>query len=172
VLVRFRLRRDDLVLTLPGGLIVLDHVICESPLDSSIECFQKLSERIFPRKSYRCCEMLYNIIDWFAWWLSDNKYDSDILEDVVQEVFGVRQHLFDVDSQHRTGIKVAITATTVSTCLLRIFTNYNGADRRRQGRGESWANSQSCPSNCFQVMPPYVPQTLQESPTYGKCKFP
>lgn len=87
--------------------------------------------------------MLYNIIDWFAWWLSDNKYDSDILEDVVQEVFGVRQHLFDVDSQHRTGIKVAITATTVSTCLLRIFTNYNGADRRRQGRGESWATSQS-----------------------------
>jgi hypothetical protein len=92
--------------------------------------------------------MLHKVIDWFTWWLSDNKYDSDVLDEVVQEAFGVRQRLFAADSQHRTGIKVAITATTVSKALLRIFTNYNGGDRQRPGRGESWSINRT-PSACL-----------------------
>ena len=68
---------------------MLDHVVCQSSLDSSIERFEALSCRIFSRKSYGFMLMFQRLIDWLAWWLSDNKYDSGTLEDVVQEAFGV-----------------------------------------------------------------------------------
>ena len=76
------------------------------------------------------------LLDWLSWWFSDNKYDSGVLDDVVQDAFGVHQRLFDSRSQHPAGVKVAVTATTVSTSQLRLFTNYNGLARSKQGKGE------------------------------------
>ncbi|KAK5283784.1 hypothetical protein LTR14_011831, partial [Exophiala xenobiotica] len=75
------------------------------------------------------------LLDWLAWWFSDNKYDSGVLDDVVQDAFGVHQRLFDSQSQHPAGVKVAVAATTVSTSQLRLFTNYNGLARSKQGKG-------------------------------------
>ena len=118
-----------------GGLIVLDHVICRTSLTSSLERFGALSSRIFPRKSYGFMSVFERLVDWLIWWCSDNKYDSGTLEDVVQEVFGVRQRLFEFSAQPELGSKVAITATTVSTSQLRLFTNYNGVARSKQGKG-------------------------------------
>jgi hypothetical protein len=114
---------------------VLDHVICQSSLDSSIERFEALSNRIFASKPYSFMLVLQQLINWLVLWFSDNKYDSGTLDDVVQEAFGVHQRLFDFASQPQTGVKVAVTASTVSSSQLRLFTNYNGVARARQGRG-------------------------------------
>ena len=119
-----------------GALIVLDHVVCGSSIVSSLERFKKLSNRIFPRRSYSCFALPRQLIDWLSWWFSDNKYDSGVLKDVVQDAFGIRQRLFDAESQHQSGIKISITATTVSNSKLRLFTNYNEVSRKRQGRGK------------------------------------
>jgi hypothetical protein len=115
---------------------VLDHVACGFSLDASIERFQAFADRIFPTKTYGFMSMCQRLIDWLVWWFSDNKYDSGTLEDVVQEEFGVRHRLFDFACQPRTGTKVAVTTSTVSTSQLRLFTNYNGVARSRQGRGK------------------------------------
>ena len=119
-----------------GGLIVLDHVVCGSSVDTSIERLAIISRRIFPSKSYGTMALFRRLLDWLAWWFSDNKYDSGVLDDVVQDAFGVHQRLFDSRSQHAAGVKVAVTATTVSTSQLRLFTNYNGLARSKQGKGE------------------------------------
>ncbi|KIW24829.1 uncharacterized protein PV07_10519 [Cladophialophora immunda] len=126
---------DYFIGTSAGGLIVLDHVVCQSSLDSSIKRFEALSNRIFPKRAYGFMPIFQRLIHWLVWWVSDNKYDSGTLEDVVQEAFGVRQRLFDFASQHQSGIKVAVTASTVSSSQLRLFTNYNGVARDRQGKG-------------------------------------
>jgi hypothetical protein len=75
------------------------------------------------------------LIYWFSWWFSDNKYDSNTLERVVKEAFGQQQRLFDFRSQHQSGVKAAVTASTVSSSQLRLFTNYNGLARSKQGKG-------------------------------------
>ncbi|KAK5221547.1 hypothetical protein LTR47_010886 [Exophiala xenobiotica] len=126
---------DSFIGTSVGGLIVLDHVVCGSSVDTSIERLAIMSRRIFPSKSYGFMVLFRRLLDWLAWWLSDNKYDSGVLEDVVQDAFGVQQRLFDSRSQHVGGVKVAVTATTVSTSQLRLFTNYNGLARSEQGKG-------------------------------------
>jgi hypothetical protein len=114
---------------------VLDHVVCGSSLDASIERLVALAKRIFPAKHYGFLSMWRRIIDWITWWFSDNKYDSGTFEDVVKEEFGVNQRLFEYASQPTAGVKVAVTTSTVSTSQLRLFTNYNGVARKRQGKG-------------------------------------
>ncbi|KAK5291044.1 hypothetical protein LTR99_010960 [Exophiala xenobiotica] len=125
---------DSFIGTSVGGLIVLDHVVCGSSVDASIERLAIMSRRIFPSKSYGFMALFRHLLDWLAWWFSDNKYDSGVLDDVVQDAFGVHQRLFDSRSQHAAGVKVAVTATTVSTSQLRLFTNYNGLARSKQGK--------------------------------------
>ncbi|KAK5189220.1 hypothetical protein LTR72_011476 [Exophiala xenobiotica] len=126
---------DSFIGTSVGGLVVLDHVVCGSSVDTSIERLAIMSRRIFPSKSYGFMALIRRLLDCLAWWFSDNKYDSGVLDDVVQDAFGVHQRLFDWRSQHTAGVKVAVTATTVSTSQLRLFTNYNGLARSKQGKG-------------------------------------
>jgi hypothetical protein len=114
---------------------VLDYVVCGSSLEASIERLSAFASRIFPTKTYGFLSIIQRLFDWLAWWFSDNKYDSGTLEDVVQEEFGVHQRLFAFASQPRAGTKVAVTTSSVSTSQLRLFTNYNGLARSRQGRG-------------------------------------
>lgn len=120
---------------------MLDHVACGSSLDASIERFHNFADRIFPPKIYGFLSVCRRVVDWLVWWFSDNKYDSGTLEDVVQKEFGVRQRLFDFYSQPRTGTKIAVTTSTVSNSQLRLFTNYNGVARCRQGKGTAIALS-------------------------------
>lgn len=74
---------------------MLDHIVGSAPIDSSIDCFYLLARRIFPVKKYGRFATLCKILDWLKWLLSDSKYDLSTLEDIVQEVFGTRERLFD-----------------------------------------------------------------------------
>ena len=69
------------------------------------------------------------------WWINDSKYDSGVLEDVVQEVFGTHRRLFDAHGHYSSGAKVGIMSTTTAESQLRIFTNYNGVGRDPQISG-------------------------------------
>lgn len=115
---------------------MLDHVVGGASIDSSMERFNLLARRIFPTKSYGQFQTLCKILEWLKWLLSDNKYDSSTLEDVVQEAFGTRERLFDGRS-NRERARIGVMATTASTSQLRIFTNYNGEARAEQGAGYS-----------------------------------
>lgn len=127
---------------------MLDHIVGAAPIDSSIERFNLLARKIFPARRYGRFSALCRIVDWLKWLLSDNKYDSGILEDAVQEVFGIRERLFD-GRLSRERPRIGIMATTTSNSQLRIFTNYNGVARAEQAAGYSILRSERATEEPF-----------------------
>lgn len=127
---------------------MLDYIVGGATIESSIERFKCLAGRIFPPKSYGRFPLLWKVVDWLKWLLSDNKYDSSILEDVVQEVFGTRERLFG-DRAHRERSRIGIMATTASSSQLRIFTNYNGEARAEQGNAYAILRSEKATEEPF-----------------------
>lgn len=127
---------------------MLDHIIGAAPIDSSIERFKSLTHRIFPPTTYGRFPLLCKLVGWLKWFLSDNKYDSSILEDVVQEIFGTRERLFG-GRPHREQSRIGIMATTASSSQLRIFTNYNGEARAEQGNAYAILRSEKATEEPF-----------------------
>ena len=116
---------------------MLDYVVFRSSIELCIDRFENLAARIFPQKrGYRYFAKIRQIVDWIKWWFNDSKYDSGILEDVVQEVFGTQKRLFDAHEQVTSVQKIGIMATTTAESHLRIFTNYNGIGRYQQNPGK------------------------------------
>lgn len=100
-----------------------------------MERFTQLASRIFPPRMYRHFGLFQLLMDYVRWWLSDNKYDSDTLEDVARDCFGTRERLFDAHETRAQSIKIGVMATTTSASQLRIFCNYNGEARASQHVG-------------------------------------
>jgi hypothetical protein len=61
----------------------------------------------------------------FKSYLADGQYDAAYLENALQKAFGCGP-LFDSVELRPSGIKIAVTATTISDATLCLFTNYNG----------------------------------------------
>ncbi|OBT64129.1 hypothetical protein VE03_06283 [Pseudogymnoascus sp. 23342-1-I1] len=66
-----------------------------------------------------------------CWWylasyFADGLYDAVLLEEALQEKFEFRR-LFGPTESRPSGMKIAITATTISNATLCLFTNYNGS---------------------------------------------
>lgn len=87
--------------------------------------FEMLAQRIFPPAKgpqtllQVSWDLLRNII-------TDNRYDSSVLDETLQTTFGGRR-LFT--SANFSGPRVALTASHISDGQLCIFTNYRGIGR-------------------------------------------
>jgi len=57
---------------------------------------------------------------------ADGRYNAEVLENILKETFG-SQPLFGTKCQRPSGMKIAVTATTISDATLCLFANYNGA---------------------------------------------
>jgi hypothetical protein len=66
---------------------------------------------------------------------ADGRYDAAVLEDILKEAYGTSRRLFDVSAPRFSGIRVAVTATTIDDARLCLFINYNGARQRREDTG-------------------------------------
>jgi hypothetical protein len=69
--------------------------------------------------------------DFLVSWFVDSRHDGSLLEKTLQENFGVSRRLFDVSLACPSGVKIGVTATTISDSTLCIFSNYNGNGKRR-----------------------------------------
>ena len=47
--------------------------------------------------------LLTRLRDYFCYWLSDGRYDAELLEASLKDVFGEDQRLFDVDKGGVSG---------------------------------------------------------------------
>lgn len=61
----------------------------------------------------------------FAFYFEDGKYDATLLEDVMKEALGL-DPIFSPLKSRSSGIKFAVTATTISDATLCLMSNYNG----------------------------------------------
>ncbi|KAG0645016.1 Intracellular membrane-associated calcium-independent phospholipase A2 gamma [Hyphodiscus hymeniophilus] len=86
--------------------------------------FRKFARRIFPRSGMR--HSVWAIIKRvFAFYLEDGKYDATVLEDALKEALGPGS-IFSSVGLRPSGVKFAVTATTISDATLCLITNYNG----------------------------------------------
>ena len=72
----------------------------------------------------------------FASYLADGQYDATFLEETLQNAYG-NGPLFDSVHLRPSGMKLAVTATTISDATLCLFTNYNGYSAGAEGFSES-----------------------------------
>jgi hypothetical protein len=87
--------------------------------------FYRFARIIFPSKrgvKYSICAILRRI---FAFYLADGKYDATVLEESLKEAFGLGP-VFDSPKSRPSGMKFAVTATTISDATLCLISNYNG----------------------------------------------
>jgi hypothetical protein len=61
----------------------------------------------------------------FNYYVEDGKYDTSILESALQEALG-SDPLFGPTISRVSGMKFAVTTTTISDATLCLISNYNG----------------------------------------------
>ena len=87
--------------------------------------FRKFARIIFPPKAvmrYSICAIIRRI---FAFCFEDGKYNATVLEDTLKEALGLGSILGPVRSGP-SGMRFAVTATTISDATLCLISNYNG----------------------------------------------
>jgi hypothetical protein len=116
--------RPSSILTKVGGLIILALFAKYWGTRRCLEFFHYFAKRIFP--SDRTGGSVFSKLRrFFASYLADGQYDATFLESTLQETFSGGP-LFDCVHLRSSGMKLAVTATTISDATLCLFTNYNG----------------------------------------------
>ena len=113
---------DFAIGTSSGGLIVLAMFTRLWGTKRCLEFFKIFAKRIFPYSGSRG-SLFGRIRRFFQCFLTNERYDTLSLEATLQEAFGLGP-LFG--SGQLSGMKVAVTATTISDATLCLFSNYNG----------------------------------------------
>ncbi|KFY32250.1 hypothetical protein V493_00383 [Pseudogymnoascus sp. VKM F-4281 (FW-2241)] len=90
--------------------------------------WDKFATRVFEKITLRStiAKCWWYVASYFA----DGLYDAVLLEEALQEKFKSRR-LFGSTGSRPSGMKIAITATTISNATLCLFTNYNGSSDYR-----------------------------------------
>jgi hypothetical protein len=60
-----------------------------------------------------------------AYYLEDGKYDASLLDETLKDALG-EGPIFDSGEGRPSGVKFAVTATTISDATLCLISNYNG----------------------------------------------
>jgi hypothetical protein len=102
-----------------------------------IDAFRTLTHQFFTHAHVPETSLMNNIVRGFKCWLADGLYDEKAFEDTLIAHFGSDAKLFDSKYMQASGVKLAVTATTVRNASARIFTNYNGMITRAKDIGNS-----------------------------------
>lgn len=74
----------------------------------------------------------------FAFYLEDGKYNAAVLEEALKEALGLGP-IFSPARLGPSGMRFAVTATTISDATLCLISNYNGEGQ--QGKDSSRFNT-------------------------------
>ncbi|CZT53522.1 uncharacterized protein RSE6_15143 [Rhynchosporium secalis] len=111
--------------TSSGGVAIIGFFAKSWTPKQCLEFFLKFARIIFPPKrgyKYSICAILRRI---FASYIADGGYDAVVLEKALKEAFGLGR-VFDSANSRPSGMKFAVTATTISDATLCLISNYNG----------------------------------------------
>jgi hypothetical protein len=112
-------------LTNISGLIVIGLWIEYWGTKKYLAFFYKFARSIFLSQSRTKYTRFTKIRAFFALYFCDARYNANNLEDILQITFGSCL-LFGSIRSRPSGMKIAVTATTISDATLCIFSNYNG----------------------------------------------
>jgi hypothetical protein len=101
------------------------------------QIFEQLAKRCFRKQWLSGLPILCRLNSLLKCWMSDGRYDAVDLEASLKQCFGSQKCLFDTPESSFSGVKVGVTATTISNATPFIFSNYNGEGTRNAGCGKS-----------------------------------
>ena len=126
---------SDLLTFREGGLIVLSLFLRQWGIAQCAQVFDRVTRQLF-RAGHKRASAFHSFRRFLKCWLSDGCYDVKIFENLLKENFGDDRRVFD-SLQPNSGVKVAVTATTISNAFPYVFSNYNGVGVRHPDCGKS-----------------------------------
>lgn len=109
-----------------GGLIALSKFMMRLDVQSCKSLFQDLAKKVLaPTRRRRLLRSL----------ISDGLYDVEVLEEALQDHYGLTRRLFDTPAGNLSSNKVAVIASEITNAAPFIFANYNGAAPHRAEPG-------------------------------------
>ena len=108
--------------------------LCQWSITQCAQLFDRLTRQLF-RAGYKRTNVFHSAQRLLKRWLTDGCYDVEVFESLPKENFGSHRRLFG-SPQPSSGIKVAVTATTISNAFPFVFSNYNGAGSRHSDSGK------------------------------------
>ena len=121
--------------TSSGGLAILMWCRVFRSVRDCIKIFDRLGKRVFASRNNHRRSLFARILHFFASLLRDSRYGNLEMKACVRNAYGVNGRMFGAIESGVAGIKVAVTAITVSDSKLCILSNYNGAGARRKECG-------------------------------------
>jgi hypothetical protein len=94
--------------------------------------FKTLAKRVFAIQRLARLLLYFYIILFLGSWLTKSYLKVAKLKFYLKDAFGINDRLFNIVKFGTSGIKVAITATTISKGALYILLNYNSVLERRK----------------------------------------
>lgn len=119
-----------------GGLIVLCLFLLGWDVPRCIREFDTLARQFFIKRQKESQSPLGYLHRVFKCWLSDGCYDVSSLEVTLKSCFGLSRRMFDAPTSI-SGIKVGVTASTISDASSFVFSNYNGLGTRAKECGKN-----------------------------------
>lgn len=120
----------------PGGIAAIGLFGKNWSPKKCIAFFQRFARNIFPSRRSIGSSFFATIKRFFTFYLEDGRYDAAVLEGVLQEALGLSP-IFAPQKSRTSGIKYAVTATTIADATLCLMSNYNGEG----GRGKDLSAS-------------------------------
>jgi hypothetical protein len=112
---------------MPGGIATIGLFGKHWTPKKCIAFFQRFARNIFPSRRNIRSSFCAAIKRFFTFYLEDGRYDAGYLEDVLKEALGLGP-IFTPLKSRTSGVKFAVTATTISDATLCLMSNYNGED--------------------------------------------
>lgn len=99
--------------------------------------FPRFAKTVFPSRAGTKSSIFAKFYTFLVSYFTDGRYDATFLEDVLKKTLGSRP-LFDSVASRPSGMKIAVTATTISDATLCLFSNYNGVGSYGKDFGKVW----------------------------------
>ena len=100
-----------------------------------VRLFDKLTSKFFGHSRPTNQTLVNRLQLYLKCWIADGYYNVTALENCLKDTFGLHRRMFDSPSII-SGVKVGITASTISNASTFVFSNYNGSGRRKDDCGK------------------------------------
>ncbi|XMA20786.1 hypothetical protein WAI453_013577 [Rhynchosporium graminicola] len=122
---------DYAIGTSSGGIATIRLFGKDWSLQECLDFFRKFAIVIFPPKTVlgrSICAVFRRILSFY---LEDSKYNSSVLEDALKKALGL-DPAFGSVGLRTSGMRFAVTTTTITDATLCLISNYNGLSQERK----------------------------------------
>jgi hypothetical protein len=160
---------NDLLTFWKDEFIVLNLFLRRWKITQCAETFDRVTRQLFRAERQRA-NVFRTIRRILQCWLSDDCYDVEIFEILLNKNFKNQQRMFD-SLQLNSKAKIVVTITTISNVFSFVFSKYNEIDIRHSNNDKFAFWTRKFFLRCLQIMNIFDQQIQKTSFAYEKRKW-